>query len=563
MRPSRVEEGFQYTRRGCDNRRTVIERRSFLIAVALMFPLLGLGVLVLRPELDLVWEHHPSHFWLVLGAAAVSVALAYLTNEAASRHADARMFLVSLAFLLSAGFLGLHALATPGVLLAEPNAGFVIATPIGLILASIVAAASVSRLAGPRANAVLRHRVGLRWGAVAVLAAWGAVSLLRLEPLRSLMPTETLTGPIAVVAATAVVLYGYAAWRYLGIARRGTSAVALALVGALVLLAEATTAVALSRTWHLSWWEWHVLMTLAFGIIALSARAEYRRTGSLVAAFRPIYRDATLAHIDRWHGRAMADIAELEARGQPIDGLITNLRDDGASAEEIGVLTAAAREIRRVDELFRPYLPQHVAEQLRTTPDIGRLGGEMRTVSALFADLAAFTTFSETHEPTQVISMLNTYWASVVPTIDLSGGSIEHFAGDGVLILFNAFVDQPDHPTRAARCALAIIRATDAIAADHQWPRFRAGINTGPVVAGTVGAAGRRSFATIGDTTNLASRLMSAAEPGQIVVGPDTGTLLQPIAEFELASLGAIRVKGKREPIDAWVLRSPTHQNRE
>ena len=315
------------------------------------------------------------------------------------------------------------------------------------------------------------------------------------------------------------------------------------------------TAVALSRTWRLRWWEWHVLMTLAFAIIALAARAEYRRTGSLVAAFRPIYRDATLAHIDRWHGRAMAEIAELEARGEPIDALIADLRGDGASIEEIGVLTTAAREMRRVDDLFRPFLPQHVAERLLTTPDIGRLGGETRTVSALFADLAGFTSFSELHEPSAVISMLNTYWATVVPIIDASGGSIEHFAGDGVLVLFNAFVEQPDHPARAARCALDIVRASDAIAAADRWPRFRVGINTGPVVAGTVGAAGRRSFATIGDTTNLASRLMSAAEPGQIVVGPNTGTLLRTITELDLTPLGPIQVKGKREPIQAWVLR--------
>ncbi|MGQ0608082.1 MAG: adenylate/guanylate cyclase domain-containing protein [Chloroflexota bacterium] len=534
----------------------MIERRWFAIGIALLLPLLGLGLLVLRPDLDLRWEHHPSHFWLVLAAAVVSVALAYLTNEAASRHADARIFLVSLAFLLSAGFLGLHALATPGVLLPEPNAGFVIATPVGLILASILSAASVSRLAGPRATAVLRHRGWLRWGAIGLLAAWGAASLLGLEPLRSAMPSEALSGPIGIVAAVAVILYGYAAWRYFGIARRRASPVALAFVGALVLLAEAMTAVALSRTWRLSWWEWHVLMTLAFAVIALAARAEYRRTGSLVAALRPIYRDATLAHIDRWHGRALADLAEREARGEPIDSVVQDLRGDGASVEEIGLLTAAAREMRRVDELFRPYLPQHVAERLRATPDIGRLGGETRTVSALFADLAGFTSFSEEREPAEVISMLNTYWASVVPIIDASGGSIEHFAGDGVLVLFNAFVDQADHAARAARCALAMVQETNAIATEHEWPRFRVGINSGPVVAGTVGAAARRSFATIGDTTNLASRLMSAAEPGQIVVGPSTQQLLEPMTDLDLRSLGPIRVKGKREPIGAWVLGS-------
>ncbi|HEX7196494.1 MAG TPA: adenylate/guanylate cyclase domain-containing protein [Candidatus Limnocylindria bacterium] len=533
----------------------MVTRRWLVSGVALLLPLLGLGLLVLRPELDLVWEHHPSHFWLVLGAAAVSVALAYLTNEAASRHADARLFLVSLAFLVSAGFLGLHALATPGALLAEPNAGFVIATPVGLILAAVLAGASVSPLAGPRARAVLDHRRLLRWGVIGLLLVWGAWSLLRLEPLHTVVPAEVASGPIAIGAVAAILLYGYAAWRYLGIARRRASPVAMALVAALVLLAEAMAAVALSRSWHLSWWEWHLLMTLAFGIIALATRAEYRRTGSLVAAFRPIYRDATLAHIDRWHGQALADIAELEARGQPIERLIDDLRRDGASVEEIGVLTAAAREMRRVDELFRPYLPQHLAERLLTTPEIARLGGETRTVTALFADLAGFTSFSETREPAQVISMLNTYWEAVVPVIDGARGSIEHFAGDGVLVLFNAFIDQPDHATRAADCGLGILQVTDGIAASHGWPRFRVGINTGPVAAGNVGAAGRRSFATIGDTTNLASRLMSAAQPGQIVIGPNTRDALEPRGA-QLEALGPIRLKGKRDAIEAWVLSS-------
>jgi len=524
------------------------------IGIALLLPLIGLGLLVARPELDIAWEHHPSHFWLVLGTSAVSVALAYLTNEAASRHADARLFLVSLAFLLSAGFLGLHALATPGALLPEPNAGFVIATPVGLILAAFFSAASVSPLAGPRAKAVLRHRGLLRWSVIGLLAGWGSVSLLRLDPLQALVPAESLSGPIGTAAAGGVLLYAYAAWRYFGIARRRASPVALALVVALVLLAEAMTAVALGRSWHLSWWEWHVLMTVAFVIIAIAARTEYRRTGSLVAAFRPIYLEATLAHIDRWRGRAIAEIAELQARNEPIDPLIADLRGDGASMEEIALLTAAGREMRRVDELFRPYLPQHVAERLLTTPEIAELGGATRTVTALFADLAGFTTFSETREPTEVIGMLNTFWAAVVPIIDASGGSIEHFAGDGVLVLFNVYVDQPDHPSRAATCALAILRASDAIATREHWPRFRIGINSGPVVAGNVGAAGRRSFATIGDTTNLASRLMSAAEPGQIVVGPSTRAQLESLASVILAPLGSIRVKGKREPVDAWVL---------
>jgi class 3 adenylate cyclase len=169
------------------------------------------------------------------------------------------------------------------------------------------------------------------------------------------------------------------------------------------------------------------------------------------------------------------------------------------------------------------------------------------------------TTFSETRAPHEVIAMLNEFWAAVVPAIDQAGGIIEQFAGDGVLVLFNAVTDQPDHASRAARCALAILRVTEPVAAAHPgWPHFRIGLNTGPVAVGTVGAAGRQSFASIGDTTNLGSRLMSAGEPGQVVVGPQTHRQLEAAIasrEFDAVALGPVRVKGKNEPVEVWLLR--------
>jgi adenylate cyclase len=539
-------------------RRSLASWSAALVAVVVTLPLLGLGLLIARPELDLQWEHHPSHFWLVLVTAIVNVALAYLTNEAANRRADARLALVSLSFLASAGFLALHALATPGVLLPAPNAGFTIATPVGLGLAAVFAAASISPVAGPRSATLLRHRVLLRRGLIGVMVLWALVSLLRLPPLSGAVAPEETAGPLRVLALAAVLLYGISAYRYAQIYRRRRSEVALAVVAALVLLAEAMIAVAFSRNWHLSWWEWHVLMTVAFALIALGVRAEYRRTGSLVATFRPIYLETTLAQIDRWHGRAIADLAGLEARGEAPDRLLADLRRDGASADELALLTNAAREIRRVDELFRPYLPEQVATRLRREPTLARLGGSERVVTVVFADLAGFTAFSETRPPTEVIAMLNDVWEAAVPAIEGHSGAIEQFAGDGILVLFNAVADQPDHAERAARCALDLLRVSAAVAGSHPgWPSFRIGVNSGPAVVGNVGAAGRRSFATIGDTTNLGSRLMSAGEPGQVVIGPST---FERLAAFLAAGgatarpLGPVRVKGKREPIEAWVL---------
>jgi adenylate cyclase len=521
--------------------------------LALALPVIGLALLLARPELDLRWQHQPSHFWLVLAAAALSVVLALGTNEAASRRADGRIIVVSLAFLVSAGFLGLHALATPGVLLPEANTGFTAAMPVGLAMAALLAAVATSPVAGPRAEWLLRHRGALRAGVVVFLVGWAAISLLRLPPLDG--PPAEDAGLLDALALVTVAAYAYAAWGFVGIARRRGSGFALVIAAAFVLLAEAMLAVALSRSWHLSWWEWHVLMTAAFALIAYGARREYRRTGSVVATFEPAYLSATLERIDRWHGRAIADLAAGEERGIPQDRLLSDLRREGASTDELALMQEAAREIRRIDELFRPYLPQAYAARLRAE---AAPVAEERTVSVLFADLAGFTTFSERHAPMDVVAMLNAYWAAAVPVIDAEGGAIEHFAGDGILVHFGAVTDQPDHARRAARAALELLRVTDALAAGHAgWPRFRVGVNTGPAVVGTIGAAGRHSLATIGDTTNVGSRLASVAEPGQAVIGAATRAALDEaigMGTYSVRPLGPVSVKGKRDPVEAWAL---------
>jgi hypothetical protein len=110
--------------------------------MALMLPLAALGLLLAAPELDPRWEHHPWHFWLVLAVAVGNVVVGLYASEAASRRDHARTFLVSMTLLTSAGFLGLHALATPGVLLDDLTAGFSLAARVGLLVAAGFAALS-------------------------------------------------------------------------------------------------------------------------------------------------------------------------------------------------------------------------------------------------------------------------------------------------------------------------------------------------------------------------------------------------------------------------------------
>jgi class 3 adenylate cyclase len=248
--------------------------RIALTAVILAVPLLGLFLLLLQPELDLRWEHHPTHFWLVLITALVAAVLAYATGEAAGRRGDARLLYVSLAFLSSAGFLALHALATPGVLLAKSNTGFQIATPVGVAIGSIFAAVSARDYSGD--SAVRNVRIGkhLRWALLGLMVLWAVWSLASLPPLNR--PPQFAEGFSLLLAVPAVLLYAASAVRYVQLWRRHPSLMLLAVPSAFVLLAESIIAMAFARNWHLSWWEWHVLMLVAFGLVALSAQTSWR-----------------------------------------------------------------------------------------------------------------------------------------------------------------------------------------------------------------------------------------------------------------------------------------------
>jgi len=516
--------------------RTVLPVLLWPLIVAV--PLGGLALLLLAPDTDVHWEHHPSHFWLVLSISVVSVALGALTSEAATRRSDARLFLVSLAFLTSAGFLGLHALASPGVLLEGKNAGFVIATPVGLALASGFAAWSAFE------PAVLPYKRHLRWGLAAVLLVWAAASLLEVPPLDRALNEDETDRWLFGLGVPAVALYGLAAWRYSELHRRRPAAVLLGVTAAWLLLAEASIAVAFSRNWHASWWEWHVLMALAFGAVAATALRERRRG----EAFASLYLDDTLGRIDRGYAGAVKAAAAEDLEAEELR------RRFGLGAEEASVVQRAAGEVKAVESLLQPYLSPQLAARLREHPHVAELGGEEREVSVLFADLQGFTAFSESRSPSDVLAMLNSYWAHTVPVVlGEHGGMIERFAGDAIMVVFNAAADQPDHALRATRAALALQRAADGVVHGRaEWPRFRVGINTGPAIVGNVGTAEHRSFTAIGDTTNLAARLQTAAEPGEVVIGQATHDAT--CEEVAAEPIGELDVKGKAAPVTAYRL---------
>ena len=201
---------------------------------------------------------------------------------------------------------------------------------------------------------------------------------------------DRLSLPLVALSLAGVALYAFAVVRYLALYRERRSRLLLGFTIAFVLLAEAMIAVGLARAWQATWWEWHVLMLLAFGVIAVMAHRE-------------------------------------------------------GSEERFG----------------RLYLDR-----------------DARPVTVLFADLQGFTSFSERHEPGAVSAMLDSQFQVAIPAIERHGGTVDRLIGDAVFATFEG----EDHAQCAARAALALQGETGALAAEHpDWPRFRAGLHTGPV----------------------------------------------------------------------------------
>ena len=514
-------------------------------ALALALPLAGFVVLLARSEWDVHWENHRAHFWLVFAVAVVNAVLGLAMSEVARRRGDARVFLVSLAFLATGGFLALHALATPGVLLDGKNTGFVVATPVGLFLGGCFAALSGLDISAERSVGLVRRERVLRLGLLLLLAGWAVWSLTSTPPLDAPLPPSDATGPLVGFAIAGGLLYAFAAWRYAELYRRRAAFLLVAIIVAWILLTEALIAVAFARNWHATWWEWHVLMAAAFLLVA----GAVRRGGPVSEALGGLYLEHTIARVNKAYAEALAELSANQGSARAV------AEQFGLPPDQVPLLERAAAELRDVERLYRPYVPSGLAERLRTDPRAGALGGEEREISALFADLQGFTSFSERAAPTDVIAMLNSYWGVAVPVVVREhGGLIERFAGDAVMVVFNAAGDQPDHAARAVRAALDMQRAAEAARDDRpEWPRFRAGVNTGLAVVGNVGTEEQRSFAAIGDTTNVAARLQTAAAPGQVVVSRATADALPP--GLEVDELGALELKGKAAPVDAYVVR--------
>ena len=260
-------------------------RRGRLLAAVLAgvvlatLPLVGLGSLLLRSRLDPHFENYRLHFLVFGFVGAVAFTLGYAAGEAANRRQDARVLLLSLAFMATGGFLGLHALGTPEVLFSEEHPGFQVAIPVGLLVSAVFALGSAFVDLRPGvAPALIRRRRLLRGSVIIAMGIWLGWTLLRVPPLRGPndeAATDTLVATIAVVGTLAYVVSTVRYWR---LYRHRWNLLPAAVIACFALLAEAMIGVAVTgeRKWHASWWEWHGLIITAYVIIGVAVRREWR-----------------------------------------------------------------------------------------------------------------------------------------------------------------------------------------------------------------------------------------------------------------------------------------------
>ncbi|HEX9260661.1 MAG TPA: adenylate/guanylate cyclase domain-containing protein, partial [Acidimicrobiales bacterium] len=220
----------------------------------------------------------------------------------------------------------------------------------------------------------------------------------------------------------------------------------------------------------------------------------------------------------------------------------------------------------RLTEAQGRFVPRQFLESL-DRPDIAQVGlGDhvAKEMSVLFADLRGFTPIAEQMHPRKLIDLLNRYFASAEPPISAAGGFIDSFRGDEIMALFDAGADN------AVEAGIGMTRALDrfnetAVALDDPPLRVGIGVNTGPMLLGTVGVAGRIQCSVVGDTVNAASRIeqLTKSYAARFLIGQRTFERLEHPERFSLRAIDRVAVKGKTQPFDVYeVLDAETAERR-
>ena len=235
---------------------------------------------------------------------------------------------------------------------------------------------------------------------------------------------------------------------------------------------------------------------------------------------------------------------QLEAQSKEVVKL--NQQLEHRVADQVG-------EIERMGRLRR-FLPPQVADLIVASGSEKQLESHRREITALFCDLRGFTGFTESADAEDVMALLRDYHAAIGEIIIKYNGTLERYAGDGVMVVFNDPVPVENPALQAVLMALEVREAIGALT--ERWRRwghdlgFGIGIAHGFATLGTIGFEGRFDYAAIGTVSNVASRLCDEAKPGQILISPRVLTKVEHAAKVE--PVGEFELKGIRRPLAAY-----------
>lgn len=230
---------------------------------------------------------------------------------------------------------------------------------------------------------------------------------------------------------------------------------------------------------------------------------------------------------------------------------LSPLKDAGQKTQGIAIVLDDLTERKKLEaqrRLFERMVSPAVIEQL--DPNSLQLGGRRATITALFADIRGFTSFSESQEPEQLVKILNRYLAAMAEAVLAHEGTIDKFMGDAIMAWFNAPVPQPDHTLRAVKTALMIRESVEKLYKELP-PEFHlgfgAGIHCGDAVLGLIGTEKRLEYTAISDAVNTAKRIQENSARNQILLSRDAFEHVS--REVEVKPHPEMSLKGKTQPL--------------
>jgi len=270
--------------------------------------------------------------------------------------------------------------------------------------------------------------------------------------------------------------------------------------------------------------------------------------------------------------RLSRPIHNLLDASKAIDSGDYSYRIDERRNDEIGSLIEGFNnmangllEKSQVENAFSRFVSTNVAKQIMDNLDGIQLGGQHVQATALFADIVGFTSMSEKLPPKEVATLLNEYFTYISMACELYNGTIDKYMGDCAMVVFGVPEEDPEHQFNAISCAIMIQRLIDRlnhIREQHgkQAVHFRIGVNSGEMLAGNMGSHERMQYTVVGEAVNLAARLHTAAEKGQIVVTDDMVKSTDIQWRIIAHRHKSIELRGIAEPVTTYIvtdLKSP------